>query len=73
MSGISPGKLGERLQGDENGPLGADIWHVPSSVTVDVYDELTDDPDEANDALSGLPEEQDSAALELGSNNCTAE
>jgi len=73
MSDISPEELGERLQGDENGLLVADIWHVPSSVTVDVYDEPTDGPDEAKDALSDLPEEQESAELELGPNDCTAE
>ncbi|MGM0592222.1 MAG: MBL fold metallo-hydrolase [Halobacteriota archaeon] len=65
MSDISPEELGERLQDEENNLLVVDIrhqeefddWHVPGSVNVDVYDELADDPDEAKDALSDLPEE----------------
>jgi len=67
MSDISPEELGERLQGEEDNLLVVDIrhqaefddWHVPSSVNVDVYDELAGDPTEAKEALSDLPEEKD--------------
>ena len=67
MSEISPETLGERLQADEDGLLVLDIrheeeyddWHIPDSVNVDVYDELTDTPDAAKDALSDLPDEKE--------------
>ncbi len=64
MQELSPDALGEQLRNDEEGPLVLDIrheaefeeWHVPGSVNVDVYDELTGDPDRAKPALSELPE-----------------
>ncbi|WP_135827239.1 MBL fold metallo-hydrolase [Halorussus ruber] len=67
MSEISPKTLSDRLQAGEDDLLVVDIrheeeyddWHVPESVNVDVYDELTDDPDAAKDALADLPEEKE--------------
>ena len=67
MPEISPEKLGERLQAGADDLLVVDIrhqeafddWHVPGSVNVDVYDELTTDPDEAKDSLSNLPEQKE--------------
>ncbi len=67
MQEISPGKLSERLQNDDRPPLVLDIrhqddfdeWHIPGSINVDVYDELTDDPEQAKEALSGLPPEEE--------------
>jgi len=67
MSEINPETLRDRLQAGEDDLLVVDIrheeeyddWHVPESVNVDVYDELTDDPDAAKDALADLPEEEE--------------
>ncbi|WP_135825819.1 MBL fold metallo-hydrolase [Halorussus ruber] len=67
MSEITPEKLSDRLQADEDDLLVVDIrhegehddWHIPDSVNVDVYDELTDNPDAAKDALAELPEEKE--------------
>ena len=67
MSEISPEKLGERLQVDEDDLIVLDIrhkeeyddWHIPDSVNVDVYDELTDNPDAAKDALANLSDEKE--------------
>jgi glyoxylase-like metal-dependent hydrolase (beta-lactamase superfamily II) len=66
MSEISPERLGERLQTDGDDPLVVDVrheddyedWHVPDSVNVDVYDELSADPDADADALENLPDER---------------
>jgi glyoxylase-like metal-dependent hydrolase (beta-lactamase superfamily II) len=65
MQELSPDALSERLRNDDEGPLVLDIrheaefeeWHVPDSVNVDVYDELTGDPDRAKSALSELPDD----------------
>ncbi|MEF8776951.1 MAG: MBL fold metallo-hydrolase [Haloarculaceae archaeon] len=67
MSEIGPETLGERLQTAPDDLLVLDIrheedyrdWHIPDSVNVDVYDELTEDPGVARDALVDLPEEQE--------------
>ena len=67
MSEISPERLGDRLQADGDDLLVLDIrheeeyeeWHIPDSVNVDVYDELTDNPDSATNALEDLPEEKE--------------
>jgi glyoxylase-like metal-dependent hydrolase (beta-lactamase superfamily II) len=66
MPEITPDELGERLRDGDDEPLVLDIrhesefedWHVPGSTNVDVYDELTDDPDQATDALSDLPRDE---------------
>lgn len=63
MQKLSPDALSEQLRGDDEGPLVLDIrhegefedWHIPGSVNVDVYDELTADPERAKPALSDLP------------------
>ncbi|EMA61846.1 rhodanese-like domain-containing protein [Halorubrum kocurii] len=65
MQTLSPDVLSEQLRNDDEGPLVLDIrheaefekWHIPGSVNVDVYDELTGDPDRAKPALSALPRE----------------
>ncbi|MFD1589348.1 MBL fold metallo-hydrolase [Halorientalis brevis] len=67
MSEISPETLSDRLQDDGGDLLVVDIrhegeyddWHVPDSINVDLYDELKDDADTAQDALGDLPEEQE--------------
>jgi len=64
MQEISPETLGEQLQDDDEDPLVLDIrheedfeeWHIPGSRSVDVYDELTDDPEQAIEPLSDLPD-----------------
>jgi len=64
MQELSPDALSEQLRNDDAGPLVLDVrheaefeeWHIPGSVNVDVYDELTGDPDRAKPALSELPE-----------------
>ncbi|MUV87087.1 MBL fold metallo-hydrolase [Natronomonas sp. CBA1123] len=71
MAEISPEELGERLQADEDDLLVLDIrheaeyeeWHVPDSVNVDVYEELTDDPDAAAAVLEDLPEDREVATV----------
>jgi glyoxylase-like metal-dependent hydrolase (beta-lactamase superfamily II) len=67
MQELSPDALNERLRNDDEGPLVLDIrraaefeeWHIPGSVNVDVYDELTADPDSAEPALAELPEDSE--------------
>ncbi|PCR91923.1 MBL fold metallo-hydrolase [Natrinema ejinorense] len=74
MSEIRPEKLSERLQAGDDGLLVLDIrheeeyddWHIPDSVNVDVYDQLTDDPNAAKDALGDLPDEMEIVTI------CTA-
>ncbi|NIC00680.1 MBL fold metallo-hydrolase [Halobacterium sp. R2-5] len=64
MQELSPEELGEQLQDDDEDPLVLDIrheedfeeWHIPGSRSVDVYDELTDDPEQAIEPLSDLPD-----------------
>ncbi|WP_123538419.1 MBL fold metallo-hydrolase [Halosimplex salinum] len=66
MQEIPPDELSERLQDGDGEPLVLDIrhredfeeWHVPGSRNVDVYDELTNDPERAKDALSELPRDE---------------
>ena len=65
MQEISPEELSEQLQNTDEEPLVLDIrheedfaeWHIPGSINVDVYDELTEDPEQAKEALSELPED----------------
>jgi len=65
MPQIDPDRLSERLQADGEDVLVLDVrheadfddWHIPDSVNIDVYDELTDNPEAAKDELSNLPEE----------------
>lgn len=71
MQELSPDELGEQLRNDDEGPLVIDIrheaefeeWHIPGSVNVDVYDELTGDPDRAKPALSELPDDSEIATV----------
>ncbi|MFC6764732.1 MBL fold metallo-hydrolase [Natrinema soli] len=69
MAEISPAELSDRLRDgdDESGDSFVldirhrreyDEWHVPDSVNVDVYDELTDDPEMAKDDLKDLPDDR---------------
>ena len=66
MQKLSPEALGEQLASGDRAPLVLDIrheeefeeWHIPGSVNVDVYDELVDDPEQATDALSDLPRDE---------------
>jgi len=70
MAEISPTELSDRLRdGDDESEdvLVLDIrhrdeydeWHVPDSVNIDIYDELTDDPETAKDALEDLPADRE--------------
>jgi glyoxylase-like metal-dependent hydrolase (beta-lactamase superfamily II) len=67
MPEIEPDVLGKRLQQRNGDLLVLDIrhkddfadWHIPGSVNVDVYDELTSDPDTAKEALTELPNDAD--------------
>ncbi|MBB6647076.1 MBL fold metallo-hydrolase [Halobellus ruber] len=64
MREITPNELSERLRDGDSSPLVLDIrhqedfeeWHIPESRNVDVYDELTDNPEQAKVALSDLPD-----------------
>lgn len=64
MSEITPEALAERVQDSPEDILLLDIrhesayadWHIPDSVNIDVYDELTDDPETAKGVLRRLPE-----------------
>ncbi|MFC5278097.1 MBL fold metallo-hydrolase [Halorubrum rubrum] len=66
MQEISPEKLSEQLRTGDGKPLVLDIrhredfeeWHIPGSINVDVYDELTDNPEQAKGPLSDLPREE---------------
>ncbi|QAU14162.1 MBL fold metallo-hydrolase [Halorubrum sp. BOL3-1] len=63
MQELSPDELSEQLYDGDEAPLVLDIrhreefeeWHIPGSRNVDVYDELTDDPEQAKEFLSRLP------------------
>jgi glyoxylase-like metal-dependent hydrolase (beta-lactamase superfamily II)/rhodanese-related sulfurtransferase len=67
MPEIRPVVLSERLRIDREDLLVLDIrhredyedWHIPGSVNVDVYDELTNDPGSAKDELAELPEDKE--------------
>jgi len=67
MQEIPPDELSERLRNGDGTPLVLDIrhedefeeWHIPGSVNVDVYDELTGDPEQARGALSELPRDEE--------------
>jgi len=64
MQEITPEALSEQLRNGDDEPLVLDIrheadfeeWHIPGSINVDVYDELTDDPERAKEPLSELPD-----------------
>ncbi|ADB63080.1 beta-lactamase domain protein (plasmid) [Haloterrigena turkmenica DSM 5511] len=66
MTEINPTELGNRLHDDED-VLVLDIryrddyeeWHVPDSVNVDVYDDLTADTEAAKETLADLPEDRE--------------
>jgi len=63
MQEIPPEELSEQLQNGDEDPLVLDIrheedfeeWHIPGSINVDVYDELTAGSEQAKEALSDLP------------------
>ncbi|MDB9235882.1 MBL fold metallo-hydrolase [Halorubrum ezzemoulense] len=67
MQEISPEKISEQLRNGDGKPLVLDIrhredfeeWHIPGSINVDVYDELTDNPEQAKGPLSDLPREEE--------------
>ncbi|APW99433.1 hydrolase [Halobiforma lacisalsi AJ5] len=68
MTDVSPDELAERLYDDEREDvLVLDVrheaeyeeWHVPYSVNVDVYDELVDDREAAEEQLAGLPDDRE--------------
>ena len=67
MPEISPDRLAERLHADGSDVLVLDIrhesdfedWHIPDSVNIDLYDELTGDPAAARAALSDLPSDKE--------------
>ncbi|MCG1004844.1 MULTISPECIES: rhodanese-like domain-containing protein [Halobacterium] len=66
MEELPPNEFSELVHDGDEDLLVVDIrheadfedWHIPGSVNVDVYDELTDDPEQAKDALSDLPREK---------------
>ncbi|MGQ4555999.1 MBL fold metallo-hydrolase [Halobellus sp. GM3] len=66
MQEIAPEELSERLHNGDGDTLVLDIrheeefeeWRIPGSRNVDVYDELTDDPERAKEALSDLPRDE---------------
>ncbi|WP_340102187.1 MBL fold metallo-hydrolase [Salinibaculum salinum] len=65
MQEISPEELSEQLQNGDGDPLVLDIrheedfeeWHIPGSINVDVYDKLTENPEQTKEPLSDLPNE----------------
>jgi glyoxylase-like metal-dependent hydrolase (beta-lactamase superfamily II) len=67
MEEINPDRFSERMQTDGEDVVVLDVrhqadfddWHIPDSVNIDVYDELTDDPEAAKDELSTLPKEKE--------------
>ena len=71
MQEISPEKLSEQLRNGDGKPLVLDIrhredfeeWHIPGSINVDVYDELTDNPEQAKGPLSDLPREEETVTV----------
>ena len=75
MQEISPEELSEQLQnGDESSRVfdsrheaGFEEWHIPGSINVDLYDKLTEDPEQESVPADELAE------LEPGPNNCAAE
>jgi len=66
MAEISPDELSEQLESDDP-PYVLDIrsteefedWHVPGSENIDVYEQLKDDPEGADDALAAVPEDEE--------------
>lgn len=67
MSEISPNELSNRLQADDGDLIVLDIrseaefenWHIPGSENVPVYDELKENPENADQALSDMPKESE--------------
>lgn len=66
MQEITPEELSEELQNSDGDPLILDIrheeefdeWHIPGSFNIDVYDELTEAPVQAKEALSNLSRDE---------------
>jgi len=66
MQKLPPEELGDQLQNGDDEPLVLDIrhqeafeeWHIPGSRNIDVYDQLSEDPEQATDALSALPRDE---------------
>ncbi|WP_075936361.1 MBL fold metallo-hydrolase [Halosegnis longus] len=66
MQEITPEELSEQLRNDDDEPVILDIrheadfedWHIPGSINVDIYEQLTDDPEQAKEALSDLPRDE---------------
>jgi glyoxylase-like metal-dependent hydrolase (beta-lactamase superfamily II) len=66
MQEISPEAFSDQRRNGEGEPLVLDIrheedfeeWHIPGSINVDVYDELTSDPGQATEPLSDLPRDE---------------
>lgn len=64
MATITPETLSDRLEHGDDGLLLLDIrhadafeeWHIPGSEHIDIYDELTSEPETTTDALEQLPE-----------------
>lgn len=67
MQEITPEELSEQLQDGDGEPLVLDIrheedfeeWQIPGSINADVYEELTEDPDQAKEVLSDLPRDEE--------------
>lgn len=67
MATITPETLSDRLEHGDDDLLLLDIrhadafeeWHISGSEHIDIYDELTSDPETATDALEHLPEEKE--------------
>jgi len=66
MAEISADELSEQLESNDD-PLVLDIrpedefesWHIPGSENIDVYEELKDDPEQADEALAAVPEDEE--------------
>ena len=75
MQELSPDALSERLRDDDEGTLVLDVrhetafeeWHVPGSVNVDVYDELTEDLGEVKSRNADLARDRESFVAALAS------
>ncbi|MDY6765513.1 MAG: MBL fold metallo-hydrolase [Halobacteria archaeon] len=67
MTEITPEKLSDRLEEDEEDLVVLDIrhsedyeeWHIPGSTNIDVYDELKNGSEGVEDDLSTLPEDKE--------------
>ncbi|RBI60251.1 MBL fold metallo-hydrolase [halophilic archaeon] len=67
MAELSPENLGDRLEDGDDQLLVLDIrhedefesWHIPESVHIDVYDTLKESPEQAQSALTSLPQDKE--------------